>query len=110
MKLMFVGKTHATLNLLSEGGRGTPLHLDQPAESTYNSRVTVREVLKEKHPVCTNSLNHGSPPESHSVIFENIDAALIRSVPLCTSGAAGLSSPDAFVWKKLCTSFTKSLV
>ena len=72
---MFEGKTHAALNRLSEGGRGTPLHLDQPADSTSNSGVTVREDVKEKHPVglhvlvCTNSLINGSPPESHQVIF-----------------------------------------
>ena len=40
---MFEGKTDAAFNLLSEGGRGTPLHLDQPADSTSNWGVTVRE-------------------------------------------------------------------
>ena len=65
MKLMFEGKTHAALNHLSEGGRGTPLHLDQPADSTSNSGVIVGLHV----PVCTNSLINGSPPESHQVIF-----------------------------------------
>ena len=47
-KLMFEGRTHAALNLLSDGGRGSPLSLDEPADQANKSGKTVREVLKEK--------------------------------------------------------------
>ena len=50
----------------------------------------------------------GKPPETHPVIFESIDAALIRSVSLRTSGAAGLSGLDALAWRKLCSSYKRA--
>ena len=69
----------------------------------------MNEVLLLKHPVgqpaCPDSLMNGTPPRSHPVIFEALDANLIRSMALQTNGAAGPSGLDAFAWRRLCTSF-----
>ena len=106
--LMFKGKTHAALDLLANSGRGGLLHLDQPANSDSDS-TTVREVLVSKHqpsqPASPNSTLHGPPPEIHPVVFDSIDARLIRSTALRTSGAAGPSGLDAHSWRRLCTAF-----
>ena len=45
------------------------------------------------------------PPEIHPIIFDSIDARLIRSAALKTSGAAGPSCLDAHAWRRLCTTF-----
>ena len=42
---------------------------------------------------------------SHPIIFDGINADLIRSVALQTEGAAGPSGVDARGWKRMCTSF-----
>ena len=41
----------------------------------------------------------------HPVIFENLEANLIRSVALIVKGAAGQSGLDAHSWKRLCTCY-----
>ena len=41
----------------------------------------------------------------HPVLFDGLDAALIRSVALQISGAAGPSGADARSWRLYCTSF-----
>ena len=69
------------------------------------------DVLKDKHPP-----GHVADPavvldvdESsanfHPVLFDSLDAALIRSVALQISGAAGPSGADARSWRLYCTSF-----
>jgi hypothetical protein len=108
VKFMFEGRTKAAVDLLSEHGRGSLLQL---TDITNNGR-TVYDILKDKHPMPA-SINKdyiipGTPPETHPVIFEGIDADLIRSVSLRTSGAAGTSGLDALTWKKLCTSYKKA--
>ena len=44
----------------------------------------------------------------HPVIFERVDAVLIRSIALRTTGAAGPSGLDAHAWRRLCTTFKAS--
>ena len=44
----------------------------------------------------------------HPVIYDKIDASLIRSTSLHTSGAAGPSDLDATAWRRMCTSFKTS--
>ena len=46
-----------------------------------------------------------APPETHPVVYDNIDARAIRSAAINTKGAAGLSGLDAHCWRSLCTSF-----
>ena len=56
-------------------------------------------------PASPDSTLHGPPPEIHPVVFDSIDARLIRSTALRTSGAAGPSGLDAHSWRRLCTAF-----
>ena len=53
----------------------------------------------------TASSNPPPPQEVHPVIFESIDAGVIRSAALHTTGSAGPSGIDAHGWRRLCTSF-----
>ena len=111
--LMFRGKTHAALNLLANCGKGGVLHLDQPANTDDPDSVSVREVLVSKHPTANPHLpNQPNPPYgahllrfTPSFLIRSIDARLIRSTALKTSGAAGPSGLDAHAWRRLCTAF-----
>ena len=106
--LMFRGKTKAALRLLSEQSKGGVLHLDDPIE-TENGQRKVRDILLEKHPpsqpVHHDAIINDDPPDVHPVLFESLDADVIRSAALHTSGAAGPSGVDALGWRRLCTSF-----
>ena len=103
--LMFQGKTNAALRLLSDNSRGGLLHLDD----TGAGQGTVRDILIDKHPPPQpshpDSIISDPPPDTHPVLFESIDASLIRYIALRTSGAAGPSGLDALCWRRLCTSF-----
>ena len=69
----------------------------------------VRNILVEKHPPSQPShpetIIMDDAPEAHPVLFESIDAAMIRSAALQVGGAAGPSGHDALSWRRLCTSF-----
>ena len=108
-RLMLEGKTHAAIQLLSDGGKGGFLSLDSVANKSSPSEDSVRDVLKKKHPIgqpaSSDAVIQGSPPVSHRVVFDSLDADLIRSTALHTSGAAGPSYLDAFAWRRMCTSF-----
>ncbi len=107
--LMFKGKIHAALDLLSNNGRGGVLHIDDQVKTDGSDDLTVKDILKAKHPVSqsvsTECTLHGTPPQSHPVIFVCINASLICSTALRTSGAAGPSGLDAYSWWRLCTAF-----
>ena len=107
--LMFQGKTQAALQLLSNKGKGGLLRLGNTTDADDPYSLTVKEVLKEKHPPAApstpGSLINGIPPDLHPVIFDSIDSSLIRSCALITRGAGGPSSLDALTWRRLCTSF-----
>ena len=102
---MFQDKTKAALCLLSEQSKGGVLHLDDSVE-TENGQ---RRVLLEKHPpnqpVHHDALINDDNPDVHLVLFEFLDAAVIRSAALHTTGAAGPSGLDALAWRRLSTSF-----
>ncbi len=102
--LMFQGKTNAALQPLSNKGKGSLLQLNDVVGDS-----TVKEILKSKHPsgmsAMPESTINGTPPDFHPVIFDSIDAALIKLTSLNTKGAAGPSGLDAFAWRRLCTSF-----
>jgi len=106
--LMFQGKTKAALRLLSEQSKGGVLHLDDSIEAG-NAERKVRDILADKHPI-----GQPAPPDAvikddlldvHPVLFDSLDATVIRSAALRTSGAAGPSGLDALGWRRLCTSF-----
>ena len=107
--LMFAGKCKAALDILSNSGEGGILHLDDHTDPSNPDSPTVREVLISKHP--TGQISHAncilqSPTqEVHPVVFESIDAGVIRSAALHTTGSAGPSGIDAHGWRRLCTSF-----
>ena len=106
---MFQGKTHAALQLLSDKGKGSVLHLDSPISTKDSEHCTVKDVLKSKHPpglpADPDVVIPEVPPDVHPVVFDPIDASLIRSISLRTRGAAGPSGLDAYAWRRLCTSF-----
>ena len=108
-KLMFQGKTQAALQLLTDKRMGNILHLLDTVGEGDSTPTTVKDILKTKHPpsqgICLESIHLGTPPEVHPVIFDSIDAPLIRSIALNTKGAAGPSWMDAYAWRRLCTSF-----
>ena len=88
--------------------RGDFLHLADHVDEEDPTSPTVKEVLRNKHPSaqCSpESLIQGEPPDTHPVIFDSIDASLIRSCALNTNGASGPSGLDAYAWKRLCTSY-----
>lgn len=103
--LMFQGKTKAAIRLLTEEVKGGVLRLGDHVDT----HKTVRDVLKDKHPPSQpahpDSVIEDDPPEVHPVLFESIDASMMRSAALRTSGAAGPSGLDAVSWRRLCTSF-----
>ena len=110
--LMFNGKTHAALDLLSNNGKGGVLHIDHVLESGADAGLSIKDVLKAKHPVGQSAspadVPPGTPPQPHPIIFDRMDAALIRSITLRTTGAAGPSGVDAHAWRRLCTAFKAS--
>ena len=102
--LMFQGKVSAALRLLSEKNKGGVLHLDDSIGPTK-----VREVLVSKHPqgqqATPDVIIPSEPTDVHPVMFEPLDATMIKSAALQTSGAAGPSGLDAIGWRRLCTSY-----
>ena len=97
--------TKAALCLLSEQSKGGVLHLDDLIE-TENGQRKVRDILLEKHPpsqpVHHDAIINNDPPDVHPVLFESLDADVIRSATLHTSGAAGPSGFDTLGWRRLC--------
>ena len=109
---MFNGKTHTALDLLSNNGKGGVLHIDHVSESGADAGLSVKDVLKAKHPVGQSAspavVPPGTPLQPHPVVFDRVDAVLIRSTALRTTGATGPSGLDAHAWRRLCTAFKAS--
>ena len=107
--LMFVGKTKAALDLLSQAQKGGVLHLSDPSDPNNPDSPTVRDILKSKHPqgqyAHAECIIPSAPQDVHSVVFDSIDANAIRSAALRTTGSAGPSGLDAHEWRRLCTAF-----
>ena len=109
-KLMMAGKVKAALRYLSDNQNAGLVSLDEQVSEI----VTVREILKEKHPtpreVNADALLSKSSVvanSTHPVIFESITGDMVRSVALQTQGSAGPSGVDAAGWRRLLTSFNK---
>ena len=85
--LMFSGKTRAALDLLSTNGKSGVLHIDHVLETGADAGLSVKDVLKAKHPVSqsvspADVLPGTPPPQPHPVVFDKVDAILIRSIAL----------------------------
>ena len=95
---MFTGNCKATLDLLSNSGEGGILHLDDCTDASMPNSPTVREVLISKHPrgqtARANCILQSPTKEVHPVIFESIDASVIRSAAMNIAGSAGPSGVD----------------
>ena len=106
---MFTGKCKAALYLLSNTGKGSILHLDDHTDPDTPDSPTVREVLISKHPrgqtVHANCILPSPPQEVHPIVFESIDATVIRSAATNITGSTGTSGLDVHGWRRLCTSF-----
>ncbi len=110
---MLEGKTKAALQLLTNRSKGGVLHLDSTISSSSGESSTVLEELKSKHstshPATAEAIHpivgNEVPSNVHPVVFNSIDAAVIRTAALCTTGAAGPSGIDAKGWRRLCTAF-----
>ncbi len=111
--LMFEGKTKAALQLLTNRSKGGVLHLDSTIPSSSGESTTVLEELKSKHSTSHSAtaeaiqpiVGNEAPSNVHPVVFDSIDAAVIRTAALCTTRAAGPSRIDAKGWRRLCTAF-----
>ena len=109
-KLMFEGKCGAAIKLLSEEHTHCVLDGDDIIQSGENE-TTVMEELKRKHPPSQGIdqralLNPTNLPQViHPVVFDCIDADLIRSAANRTEGAAGPSGIDAHGWKRMYSTF-----
>ena len=110
--LMMEGRVNAALRCLAPACDCGPLSLDHVVGShSDGSFKTVYDALKDKHPSGraadpTPVLDVSEPSVTfHPVLFDGLDAALIRSVALQISGAAGPSGADARSWRFYCTSF-----
>ena len=105
---MFQEKTSSALCLLTEQNKGGVLHLNDSVD-TSNGPQKVKEILISKHPpghpVSSEAIVSGVPPDIHPVRFESLDASVIKNAVLKTSGAAGPSGLDVLGWRCLCTSF-----
>ena len=101
---MFQGECGAAIRSLSDEGV-----LSEDDE--LPSGDSVSDVLRSKHPPAQGlvkeaiSLPEVLPPPPNPVIFERIDADLIRHAAKHTNGAAGPSSLDAHGWRRLCCTF-----
>ena len=93
-------------NLLSEGNVNGALRLLEGNKSgVLDLNDATRALLKEKHPdgkpLIEDLLLEGPIPAVHSVIFDEIDAELVKAMALKTNGAAGPSNLDASQWRRI---------
>ena len=72
--------------------------------------MSAQEILQKKHPAGkfrdpSSLLTMTAESVFNQIIFENLDADLIRITALHMQGSAGPSGVDAFAWRRLCSSF-----
>ena len=106
---MIEGRVRAELRLLVTDGRTSLLKLDQVIRAAEGStKKTIQEILEEKHPdanqaygdaILSRSGNELHDDDFHPILFESIDAEVIRNSALRTQGAAGPSGADAMLWR-----------
>ena len=102
---IFQGKVDAALKRITDQEKGGLLHLNDEVLGK-----SVKSILMDKHPesqlvsqeVLLPSVDSS---QSFSVIFDSLDASVIRRAALNTKGAAGPSGLEAYAWRRLCSSF-----
>ena len=109
------GRVRAALRLLAKDGQTGLLKLDQVIGAAEGSTgKTVKEILEEKHPdanqaygdtILSRSNNELHRDDFHPILFESIDAEVIRNSALRTQGAAEPSGAGAMLWRRFCTAF-----
>ena len=113
-KLMIQGKTKDAICLITENNRGRILLPDDVLSPGTPDSPTVLEALKSKHPPAQPRVDDAvsslgsDPPAVHPIIYEGIDAHLIRRAALHTTGAGGPLGTDAHCWRRLCSAFKRS--
>ena len=87
-KLMFQGKIHTALQLLTDKSKGGILHLHDTINNGESNQITFKGALKCQHPLgqaaTLDSIYQGMPLEVNPVIFNPTDASLIWSIALST--------------------------
>ena len=107
---MFEGKTKSALQLIFSRDKGGVLHPNNTIPSSNDDLLSVMEVLKSKHLPCqpasaTALQQQGQETfDLHPIVFERLDAAMIKSAAIRTTGADGHSGLDVKNWR-LCTAF-----
>lgn len=101
--LMFAGKTKAALDLLSSSDGSGILHLNDPSDPNTPGLSIVRDVVYSKHPqgqaAHTDLIVPSDPQGIHPVVFNSIDASVICSAALLSTGSAGRSGIDRHGWR-----------
>ena len=105
-KLVSLGNLKAAMRLITEQNDYGCLQLD----NIQPDGRTVKDHLLGKHPPRTPAsplaISDQSPAiEPHSIVFDQIDGTLIRSISQQMDGSAGPSGLDAHAWKGMCSSF-----
>ena len=110
-KLVMQGKVRDAIRLLSDSSSSGVLLSTDKCQATGQS---VRDVLAAKHPpgqevvpteVFSSTIFSDSP---HPVIFDALTGALIKSIAMSSSGAAGPSGAEAADWRRYCSCFKRS--
>ena len=106
--MMFQGKCSAALSVLSDRNASGVLGPDD----VLPSGETVSHVLRSKHPPPQTINDEACPPPAidppllpNPIMFDCIDADLIRHGAKHTNGAAGPSCMDAHGWRRICCTF-----
>ena len=105
-----MGKVKAAIKFLASSEASIlSIHDKLQTTGTQDSTETVLDELKAKHPpkhdVNPDIVLSERERDFHPVIFDCLDAEVIRKVALKTQGGAGPSGADASFWKRICTSF-----
>ena len=110
-KLMMVGNIKAAIRYVCEqaSSKGV-LSISQTMDLPGSDQpITVGEVLEQKHPAAApasfGSVLFGPVVDFQPVVFDRLDATVVRQAALRSRGAAGPSGVDAAGWRRLCCSF-----
>ena len=116
-RLMFKSKVIAALHYTSGDVKGGVLSLDDlipiNEANIQPSHQSTRSILMEKHPVGRSArpdilLSPESDSTHDLVLFEQITGEAIKQAVFRTRGAAGPSGVDAYLWRRLCSSFKRA--
>ena len=91
------GEVHSAISLITEHGKGGVLELTPE----------VRAALRTKHPQAKPAIPDVllQVPAVNPILFESLTGDVVRKTALATQGAAGPSMGDAYVWRRMMTSF-----